>query len=618
MTEALVYTFSTESDAPPLLRHIFGADTGILAVMTGKGYWAGDSYKLADTTNRFFSWPDQAKEAVDWLMAESDAGRDAYYCTHLLTDERRIKDNAAAISTLWVEADYGKVPPGIPQPTAVVESSPRRFYYFWKLTQPIDPQTAEQLNRRLTDAIGGDSGWALTKLLRLPGTRNYKYQDTPLVDLEDLSDRYYDPAWLDKTLPALEVAPTVTVDLDGPPVELSGYDLEVWEGKHPAIKDSRVDTSRTLYKIAATLYDNGLRNRPLLEAIRERDIALGFDKFADRLNGKDVERYQAIIANIMQKNPPAAEEETGSLFETAKEICESTPAKTDWQAYGFPRYSHVLVQGKIKEAGKTTAILEMIRACLKGDKFWGHPTQKIQAAVYVTEQTRTSFNKALWAAGLDDEENLYVLTRGKIAGKSWAEVVKIATDMAKEVGAEILVFDTFTKLAGLEDENDSAQIQKALTPLQNAAGDRLMLVFGHHERKAGGSVVDRGRGGSGFGGDVDQILSISRSNDKDIPDNVRVVEREGRFNDDMPEKTYVSLEADGYNLYDRDPQGKEVVYRSLPEHDEDGITQDEIAKKTGLNQGVVSRHIRALGDKVEQAGKQPGRGGAKLYRKAAP
>ena len=94
----------------------------------------------------------------------------------------------------------------MPEPSAVVRTSPRGHHLYWRLASPLSPRAAEALNRRLSYAIGADhSGWPLTKLGRVPGTANHKYPDTPEVCLEEMdTGAVYHPRELDLCLPSLE------------------------------------------------------------------------------------------------------------------------------------------------------------------------------------------------------------------------------------------------------------------------------------------------------------------------------------------------------------------------------------------------------------------------------
>jgi hypothetical protein len=163
----------------------------------------GDGGNLAAPRSGYFDWPHGEEVALEWLRTEDGRGREVYFCAHLLTARRRVKGNAAPLLALYVDGDGAKPGPGTPTPSAVVESSPGREQYYWRLARPVAPEVGEALNRRLALAMGGDrSGWDLTQLLRPPGTRNHKYPDAPLVALrERRRGAAHDPDELDRVLP---------------------------------------------------------------------------------------------------------------------------------------------------------------------------------------------------------------------------------------------------------------------------------------------------------------------------------------------------------------------------------------------------------------------------------
>jgi hypothetical protein len=207
------------SAAPPtyqpadLWQHIFGDQTGLIATFSGKR--KPGEQELKDERSRYFKWPGEAHAAEQWLRAESDRSRCAYVCAHLINEPtaeekaqgikpRRVKVNAAPMLALYVDGDGASIPTTLPRPTAIVQSSPGRDQAYWRLTRAIDPARGEQLNKRLAYAMGADtSGWDLTQLLRAPDTRNHKYEDRPIVRVDSIEDRAYDPDELDRILPPL-------------------------------------------------------------------------------------------------------------------------------------------------------------------------------------------------------------------------------------------------------------------------------------------------------------------------------------------------------------------------------------------------------------------------------
>lgn len=183
---------------------LYGSQRGLIGVHSALRSAPG-SGRLSHHKSRFFDYPEGASAAAAWCLENSEDGLEAYFCAHLLLGKRRIKANAAPVVALWADADGAPLPPALPapEPTAVVESSPGRAHLFWRLTRQIEPNRAEDLNRRLLIAADADrSGWDLSQLLRPPGTRNHKYKNARSVKLLKLDEGVrYHPRELELALP---------------------------------------------------------------------------------------------------------------------------------------------------------------------------------------------------------------------------------------------------------------------------------------------------------------------------------------------------------------------------------------------------------------------------------
>jgi len=183
-----------------LWRHIYGEEAGMLALFSGTRS-EPQSQELVDTRSAYFDYPRHLERARARAQCEAAERREVYHCAHLLTARRRVKENAAPLSALYVDGDGAKPGPETPSPTAIVESSPGREQYYWRLSHPVAPEVGEMLNRRLAYGMGADkSGWDLTQLLRPPGAHNHKYPDAPLVVLSEMTNEVHDPDELDRLL----------------------------------------------------------------------------------------------------------------------------------------------------------------------------------------------------------------------------------------------------------------------------------------------------------------------------------------------------------------------------------------------------------------------------------
>ena len=155
-----------------LWAHIFGKSAGILPILSGERSEPGCN-RLNDPRTHYFDYPREAGRAEAHCRRLSNEGREVYQCAHLLTARRRVKACAASLVACYVDGDGAAA--GTPRPTAIVVSSPGREQYWWRLSRPVAPEEGEDLNRRLAYAMEADlSGWDLTQLLRVPGTRNRK------------------------------------------------------------------------------------------------------------------------------------------------------------------------------------------------------------------------------------------------------------------------------------------------------------------------------------------------------------------------------------------------------------------------------------------------------------
>ena len=168
-----------------LWAHLFEGLDAYLVTFTGRQSAEAGARpnELEDTRQRSWRWPAQKAAAAEYLLEQSQAGRDAYFGVHLFRrPSNRKAENASEVLALWVDGDGARVPKDWPQPTAVVESSPGREHFYWRLTRPIAPEEAARLNKRLCYGIGGDKGkWGLGTVLRAPGTLNYKRERPTLV-----------------------------------------------------------------------------------------------------------------------------------------------------------------------------------------------------------------------------------------------------------------------------------------------------------------------------------------------------------------------------------------------------------------------------------------------------
>jgi hypothetical protein len=370
------------------------------------------------------------------------------------------------------------------------------------------------------------------------------------------------PAWVIKLLNERSrrtvAAQAVERDTDAPPVELRGEALERWYGRVFEAKPSgAVNRSDSLWKITVDLLEAGCnpKNPALLESVlAERDAALGWEKFTNR---RDIHtRYRIIVARavagqgpgrirLKPKPKPEPQSQLG-LFMTAAELADVEEEEIRWYAFGQVGSGLVTeLDGKVKQAGKSTLLAALCRSILEGEHWLGQPT-RYTPIVYLTEQSGPSFKRNLKRAGLLGRHDLHVLLWSKVLGWKWEDVVMLARRKAAAVGAGILIVDTLGQFSGVrgDGENSSGSAMVVMEPLQAAASDELAVVVSRHDRKSGGDVGDSGRGSSAYAGAVDVILHLQRlPGDREGKERQRLLEAISRF-EETPDQTLIELGAD--------------------------------------------------------------------------
>lgn len=152
------------------LRSVWSAQPGkgfvFLSYKTrGKGLWV----------DKAIPWPHEAKVTKDELDKVRRKGSDLYFCPNLFTTKnRRFAD---VLPSVWLYADLDPVDPSnlILAPTSAWETSTGRFQCLWRVKVALDKKQHPTLNQRLTYLTEADKGgWSLTKVLRIPGTVNFK------------------------------------------------------------------------------------------------------------------------------------------------------------------------------------------------------------------------------------------------------------------------------------------------------------------------------------------------------------------------------------------------------------------------------------------------------------
>ena len=136
-----------------------------------------------------------------WLRHENAQGANIYISYNALRDDtcNRTKADVAAIRHVYLDLDRDGdrslrailASNEIPQPNYVLSTSPGKYQVIWKV-EGLSQGEAESLQRTMVARFGGDPAATYsTRVLRLPGLYNKKYQQDYKVEARELAAGTY-------------------------------------------------------------------------------------------------------------------------------------------------------------------------------------------------------------------------------------------------------------------------------------------------------------------------------------------------------------------------------------------------------------------------------------------
>ena len=159
---------------------------------------------------RSFRWPNELPQLLSWVdKYRSD--HDLYFSPMLYRSRKRNKEHVEQTPVLWADLDTCTPSQLLIEPTAIWETSAGSYQAVWSLSEQVEPAQAEALSRSVYEAhkaYGCDSGWALGKLLRVPGTINFKRAVPEQVSAPAYCVGAYTTDQLSSRLPLLPTPPT--------------------------------------------------------------------------------------------------------------------------------------------------------------------------------------------------------------------------------------------------------------------------------------------------------------------------------------------------------------------------------------------------------------------------
>jgi hypothetical protein len=333
----------------------------------------------------------------------------------------------------------------------------------------------------------------------------------PYVWITSIPDTFRDlpeaPAWavemLRRAAPDTQPPSSKPVprrDFSRPPVPLGPRSLQWWSGSLSHTKgDGEVDRSQTLFTIGLCLASGGASEETVAAAVAERDSVLGYQKYAGRQDGGDLE-YQRIahkavalahehqVARVTATEPTSAR--VSPLKPGGSAIFEESVA--DVALWGFEDQvlwitgEPLMIYGPTG-TGKTTVIQQLVLATIgvRHEEFVGLPVVGQAHWLYLAldrpAQIKRSLRRMVEPADIPLLDERLTIHDGPLDFDVGQEPERLLA-LAKEAGATAVAVDSLKDAAaGLEKPEVGQLVNRAFQLLVSSG---IEVVVNHHPRKA--------------------------------------------------------------------------------------------------------------------------------------
>lgn len=311
---------------------------------------------------------------------------DLYWCPLPYKQPKRGKKGVPRTKFLWQDLDEAD-PKDFDKalfPTIYWESSPGRYHGLWQLEDYGDITEVEKLNRDLAHQIGADkSGWDLGQVLRIPGTRNHKYDHKPLVKLKHNHGEIYDYSRIRSIVKEVKNLESLHIESrleeKDPQEVLNEHASKLPRDLLTTLMQREVPVGKRsdmLWNLEHRLYEHGLTPDEIFTLIKYS----AWNKYKGRHD--EDERLQTEISKVISQAVQGVQKEdepekrlelegTELEIETYSEMMSNISSYPGWLVEGFwARRSHGIVAGEPKSF-KSTFTLDLAVSVASGEPFLG-------------------------------------------------------------------------------------------------------------------------------------------------------------------------------------------------------------------------------------------------------
>jgi len=562
-----------------------------------------------------FKWP-IGRNKVRLFIKEHIERHHLFFCPSPFMDERRLKDRMMPTCWMWSDLDHNK---DLTYPASVYwRTSPKSSQAMWLLDDVHTTMEVGPVNQKLNQLEAGDGGGgAMAKLLRIPGTTNFKkkYQvgtRYPRVRLLMFNKRPRPISDFKIVVVADKASRNKAMSL----CRSKGVPERIIHMVGLKSLKKEEDRSSRLRFLCRSLFEYGIN--------RENIIALLTDSVWNKFQDSRPEELEADVDRNLE-----GIEETGPVGLSIVSAGRVRPGKQEWLIdYRIPLHEITFLEGATG-VGKSSLIIRLISDFSSGRRMGtrgGHG--RLNILVIQTEgHLENSFVPRLIACGADmdrikllnasgSEETLHLDEQRYV---DWLKDQLVAYD------TNILIIDPLLQFAGDIDFNRGKEAPNWLNMLQRMCREmKITGIFTRHWTKnSENAVLYRGGGVVGMTGVVRaQSAVIQDPNDEDKKYWVTTKMNEGARSDSLPMSYYTNkdLSVDWGKIENIDIEGMSraaVNQNEATDHRKEmddfvksslngkGMTHEQLMKQAevdGRSPDEVERSMKRL-NIIERAGK---------------
>ncbi len=505
-----------------LLFEVWGSQEGYVALPRKE---AGKNGQWRENKGTFFKWPGERASIRRYITKQVDGTDNLYWCPTVLDAPRRRAANVLPTRLTWADLDDVDPDSVYPRPSYAWESSDRRYQGLWVTDTELQPDRAAELSKRIAYSVGADyGGWDLTQVLRIPGTRNFKYASKPMVTICESKGASYAVTDLEDSFVPLPDSRQSDDSFSLPDTTPSRIVRKYQSKFTPRIRKLLADDtskvkvgkeghSGVLWELECRLIEVGLTPGEVVILVR----ASAWNKFRGRKDElerlwSEVHKAAAQTATVVGSGSDLQGEDRAPVFVSYSSFMAAHIPVPAWLAEGFwVEGSHGIVAGEPKTY-KSTVVLDLAVSVASGRPFLGEfPVHAPGPVVVIQDENSTwtmqdrirkiAASKGLTGTtrelGSDVELSfpgalpITLLNRYGYSLLEEADRSALETHI-QSIHPRLIVLDPLYLMLGDADENSSKDLRPVLSwLLQLSTRYQTAVLLIHHSGKS----RDDARGG---------------------------------------------------------------------------------------------------------------------------